>query len=79
MKRFLILMLTLLSGYTLMAQGLTGTVLKKGKPKKGVVVWLKKADKSATTDKEGRFAIYVMNAVENIPNGLFIVFKGRVK
>ena len=56
MKRFLILMLTLLSGYTLMAQGLTGTVLKKGKPKKGVVVWLKKADKSATTDKEGRFA-----------------------
>ena len=56
MKRFLILMVALLSSYALMAQGLTGTVLKKGKPKKGVVVWLKKADKSVTTDKEGRFA-----------------------
>ena len=56
MKRFLILMMALFASYALMAQGLTGTVLKKGKPKKGVVVWLKKADKSATTDKEGRFA-----------------------
>ena len=56
MKRILLLMLILIPGVTLMAQGVKGTILKKGKPKKGVVIWLKKADLTATTDKEGAFA-----------------------
>ena len=56
MNKILLILVCLLSSTTLMAQGISGTVLKKGKPKKGVVVVLKKADKSATTDKEGRFS-----------------------
>ena len=56
MNKILLILVCILSSTTLMAQGISGTVLKKGKPKKGVVVWLKKADKSATTDKEGRFS-----------------------
>lgn len=56
MNKFLLILVCILSSTTLMAQGLSGTVLKKGKPKKGIVVVLKKANKSVTTDKEGRFA-----------------------
>lgn len=37
------------------AQEISGVVLKNGKPKKGITVWLKKADKIMETDKEGRF------------------------
>ena len=49
-------MICLVGSMALSAQGISGTVLKKGKPKKGIVVWLKKADKTATTDKQGHFA-----------------------
>ena len=66
MKRFLVLVLAMFTCYALMAQGITGTVLKKGKPKKGVVVWLKKADKSVTTDKEGHFAFDSSSPVDTI-------------
>ena len=38
------------------AQEISGVVLKNGKPKKGITVWLKKADKAMETDKDGRFA-----------------------
>lgn len=39
-----------------MADDISGIILKNGKPKKGVNVWLKKADKAVLTDKDGRFA-----------------------
>ena len=39
-----------------MAQDITGVVLKNGKPKKGINVWLKKADRD--TDKEGKFYFF---------------------
>ena len=38
-----------------MADDISGVVLKDGKPKKGITVWLKKADKAMETDKEGKF------------------------
>lgn len=38
-----------------MADDISGVVLKDGKPKKGITVWLKKADKAVVTDKEGKF------------------------
>lgn len=38
-----------------MADDITGVVLKNGKPKKGINVWLKNADKAVETDKEGKF------------------------
>ncbi len=66
MNRILLILVFLLSGSALMAQGLTGTVLKKGKPKKGIVVWLKKADKTVTTDKEGRFAFASVEANDTL-------------
>ncbi|MBO7418300.1 MAG: hypothetical protein J6U14_05140 [Bacteroidaceae bacterium] len=37
------------------AQEISGVVMKNGKPKKGITVWLKKADKLAETDKDGHF------------------------
>ncbi|MBQ6747001.1 MAG: TonB-dependent receptor plug domain-containing protein [Bacteroidaceae bacterium] len=41
-----------------MAQDITGVVLKNGKPKKGINVWLKKADRAMDTDKEGKFYFF---------------------
>ena len=38
-----------------MADDISGVILKNGKPKKGITVWMKKADKAVETDKEGRF------------------------
>ncbi|MCR4764596.1 MAG: hypothetical protein K5856_00250 [Bacteroidaceae bacterium] len=39
----------------LLADDISGVVMKKGKPKKGITVWLKKADLVMETDKDGRF------------------------
>ena len=41
-----------------MAEDITGIVLKNGKPKKGINVWLKKADRAVDTDKEGKFYFF---------------------
>lgn len=30
-------------------------------------------------DKKNSFAVYVVDAIENIPNGLFVVLKGRIE
>ncbi|MBO6254297.1 MAG: TonB-dependent receptor plug domain-containing protein, partial [Bacteroidaceae bacterium] len=38
-----------------MADDISGVILKNGKPKKGITVWMKKADKAVETDKEGKF------------------------
>jgi len=66
MKRLLLTLICLVGSFALMAQGLTGVVLKKGKPKKGVVVWLKKADVSVKTDKDGRFAFDSASPVDTL-------------
>lgn len=39
----------------MLADNLTGVILKNGKPKKGITVWLKKSDMAVDSDKEGRF------------------------
>jgi hypothetical protein len=41
-----------------MADNLSGVILKNGKPKKGITVWLKGADFRVETDKEGRFKFF---------------------
>ncbi|MBQ8008571.1 MAG: TonB-dependent receptor plug domain-containing protein [Bacteroidaceae bacterium] len=56
MRRILFILLAFLACQGVLAQKISGVVLKKGKPKKGVTVWLKKADKAVDTDKEGRFS-----------------------
>ena len=38
-----------------MADDISGVILKNGKPRKGINVWLKKADRAMETDKEGKF------------------------
>ena len=56
MKRVLfILGMSLLVCQYMWADSISGIVTKKGKPRRGVTVWLKLADKSIETDKEGRF------------------------
>lgn len=39
----------------LMADDISGVILKNGKPKKGITVWMKKADQAVETDKDGKF------------------------
>lgn len=39
----------------LMADDISGIILKNGKPKKGITVWMKKADQAVETDKDGKF------------------------
>ena len=41
-----------------MADDITGVILKNGKPKKGITVWLKGADRAMETDKEGKFYFF---------------------
>ena len=55
-RRLLGMVLLVLMALPSTAQEISGVVLKNGKPKKGITVWLKKADKAVETDKEGRFS-----------------------
>jgi len=57
MKRGLILLITLMIGHLLLAQTVQGVVIKKDKPKRGVVVWLKKSYSNTETNKQGRFSL----------------------
>jgi len=58
MKRFFLLWLVILMGCGgLMAQQVRGVVYRKGKPRKGVVVWLKKSYVNTETDKDGAFVL----------------------
>lgn len=41
-----------------MADDITGLILKKGKPMKGINVWLKNADRAVETNKEGKFYFF---------------------
>ena len=60
MKRIVLLLMVLVTGFTLSAQELSGIITKKGKPKKGLVVKLLGTNETTTTDKYGRF--YFKNA-----------------
>lgn len=55
MKRIVLLLMVLVTGFTLSAQELSGIITKKGKPKKGLVVKLLGTNETTTTDKYGRF------------------------
>ena len=57
MKRFFFLFVGLIAFQITMAQNLTGTILKGGKPQKSVPVWLKNGHTSTYTDKEGHFTL----------------------
>lgn len=70
MKRYVLFILCLIASQMMMAQ-LSGVVLKKGKPKKGIVVWLKGADKSVLTDKEGRFSFNSASPVDTLQIAAF--------
>lgn len=39
----------------IMADDISGIIMKNGKPKKGITVWMKKADQAMETDKDGKF------------------------
>lgn len=54
-ERFLGLALVSLVCFPSFADDISGVIMKNGKPKKGITVWMKKADKAMETDKEGRF------------------------
>jgi len=60
MKRIVLLTLMMLLCPVLMAQELSGVIMKKGKPKKGLVVTINGTNETTTTDKYGRF--YFRNA-----------------
>ena len=55
MKRIVLLLMVLVTGFTLSAQELSGIITKKGKPKKGLVVRLLGSNETTMTDKYGRF------------------------
>lgn len=58
MKRLVLLWLVVLVGCGgIMAQQVQGVIYRKGKPRKGVVVWLKKSYANAETDKNGHFIL----------------------
>lgn len=46
-----------------MADDISGVILKNGKPKKGITVWMKKADKAVETDKEGFSFLMSLKAI----------------
>ena len=55
MKRFLLIFVSILASYGMMAQELSGIITKGGKPRKGLVVSLLNGGQRTTTDKNGRF------------------------
>ena len=55
MKRFLLIFVSILASYGMVAQELSGIVTKGGKPRKGLVVSLLNGGQRTTTDKNGRF------------------------
>ena len=57
MKRVFFILIVLLASQITMAQDLTGTILKGGKPQKNVPVWLKNGRTFTYTDKEGHFTL----------------------
>ena len=57
MKRLLLIGMAILACQCIMGQEISGVITKKGKPKKGITVWLKKTDKAVDTDKDGRFTL----------------------
>ena len=57
-KRLLGWVMLSLMCLSLMADDISGIILKNGKPKKGIVVWLKGADFTVETDKTGRFKFF---------------------
>ena len=66
MKKTLLIGLALMLCPILVAQGIEGTILKKGKPKKGVVVWLKMADVIDVTDKDGHFSFTSASTIDTL-------------
>ncbi|MBO7418409.1 MAG: TonB-dependent receptor plug domain-containing protein [Bacteroidaceae bacterium] len=58
MNKFICILGTLaLLSQVLLAQNLTGVILKDGKPQKNVSVWMKIGKASALTDKSGQFTL----------------------
>ena len=55
MKRLLLIFVSILASYGMMAQQLSGIITKGGKPRKGLVVSLLNGGQRTTTDKNGRF------------------------
>ena len=55
MKRLLLIFVSILASYGMMAQELSGIITKGGKPRKGLVVSLLNGGQRTTTDKNGRF------------------------
>lgn len=92
MKRWIFLVSVMLMCHLVMAQTVHGVVVKKDKPKRGVVVWLKKSYANTETNKQGQFTLDCIypddtlvievsyRQVAHIPvNGLsnFAVFLGK--
>ena len=61
-----------------MAQDLTGTIIKDGKPQKNVRVWLKNRSGSAKTDKYGQFTLINIQPTDTLVMGVSNKFDAQL-
>ena len=61
-----------------MAQDLTGTIIKEGKPQKNVRVWLKNRSGTAKTDKYGQFTLKNIQPTDTLIMGVSTKFDAQL-